>query len=115
MEMLEFVSLVIMSYILAASCISEYHITFLLDIDMEFKLIPKNNKMSVSWVLLIAEPTQGLIIQCADYTSSFPPPSPPLPLPYSPLFKHFITVLHLGQKNAKGIQKREESAQPFLL
>lgn len=82
---------------------------------MEFKLIPRNDKMSFSWVLLIAQPTQGLIMRCADYTSSFSPASPPLPLLYSLLFKHFITVLHLGQKNAKGLQKRGESAQPFLL
>lgn len=48
--------------------------------------------------LLIAQPTQGLIIQCADYTSSFLPPSLPSSLSYCPLFKHFITLLYLGQK-----------------
>lgn len=69
--------------------------------------------MSFFWELLIAQPTQGLIIiPCADYTSSFSPLSPRLPLSYSPLFKHFISLLSLGQKNAK---KRGESVQPFLL
>lgn len=35
--------------ILAASYISEYHITSLLDMDTELKLIPKSNKMSFFW------------------------------------------------------------------
>lgn len=42
------VYLAMMFSILAVSYISEYHITSL-DMDMEFKLIPKSNKMSFFW------------------------------------------------------------------
>lgn len=62
--------------------------------------------------LLIAQPTQGLIIQCADYTSSFFPPSLTLAPFYCPLCKHFIILLHLEQK-MQGAWKRGRVSSGF--
>lgn len=63
--------------------------------------------------LLIAQPTQGLIIQCSDYTSSFLPLSLPSSLSYCSLFKHFITLLYLGQKMQRAWKRRENRLSHF--
>lgn len=109
------VYLVIMLSILAASYISEYHITSSLDMDTEFQAHSKEQQNVILLKeLLIAQPTQGLIIQCADYTNSF---FPLLHLSLSPI-AHFSSTFLLFctlTRKCKGHGEEKESAQPFLL
>lgn len=61
------VYLVIMLSILTASYISENHLTCLLKADTEFQAHSKEQQNVILLKeLLIAQPTQSLIIQCAD-------------------------------------------------
>lgn len=102
--------LVIVLSILAASYISEYHVTFLLDMDTEFQAHSKEQQnVILQKELLIAQPTHGLIIQCTDYTSFL------FPLLHLYLFPttHFSSTLLIFStltRKARGKEKRKSSA-----
>lgn len=59
--------------------------------------------------LLIAQPTQGLIIQCSDYTSSRFPPSPSLISLLLPTFQAFYYSFARWSEIANGGEGRISS------